>query len=202
VATIINAIRRGGLFSVDMDILPTQIGETAHVVLPPATTGEMNLTSMNGERRLRLSEKYMDAPGEAKPDCIIAARLANALEASFRKAGNEAWASKFNGFDWKTEEDAFMDGYHKHANGGKFVTYDRLRAMGTNGVQEPMVNLAPRMARRNSSRQRGVASIQVIVRRRRIPIHSWSTVDAKIRSGRMPSMINGCHLSGSVSNCL
>ena len=46
-------------------------------------------------------------------------------------------ADKFKGFDWKTEEDAFMDGYHKHAKGGEFVTYERLRAMGTNGVQEP-----------------------------------------------------------------
>ncbi|MHA1566575.1 MAG: arsenate reductase (azurin) large subunit, partial [Alphaproteobacteria bacterium] len=136
--TIINAIRRGGLFSVDVDILPTQIGEAAHVVLPAATTGEMNLTSMNGERRLRLTEKYMDPPGEAMPDCLIAARLANALEVSFRKAGNNEWADKFKGFDWKTEEDAFMDGYHKNAGGGKYVTYDRLRAMGTNGVQEPV----------------------------------------------------------------
>jgi len=136
---IMNAIRRGGLFSVDVDILPSQIGEAAHVVLPAATTGEMNLTSMNGERRLRLSEKYMDAPGEAIPDCLIAARLANALEASFRSVGNDAWANKFKGFDWKTEEDAFMDGYNKNASGGKFVTYDRLRAMGTNGVQEPVV---------------------------------------------------------------
>ena len=30
-----------------------------------------------------------------------------------------------------------MDGYHAHAKGGEFVTYERLRAMSTNGVQEP-----------------------------------------------------------------
>lgn len=29
------------------------------------------------------------------------------------------------------------DGYHQNAKGGEFVTYDRLRAMGTNGFQEP-----------------------------------------------------------------
>lgn len=137
---IMNAIRRGGLFAVDVDILPTPIGEACHVVLPAATAGEMNLTSMNGERRLRLTEKYMDAPGEAMPDCLIAARLGNALETSFEKAGNDDYAKKFAGkFDWKTEEDAFMDGYHANAGGGKHVTYDRLRAMGTNGVQEPCV---------------------------------------------------------------
>ena len=137
VEAIINAIRRGGLFSVDVDIFPTPIGDAAHVVLPAATSGEMNLTSMNGERRLRLTEKYMDAPGEALPDCLIAARLANHLEKSFREAGNDKYADQFKGYDWKTEEDAFMDGYHQHAGGGKFVTYERLRAMGTNGVQEP-----------------------------------------------------------------
>lgn len=137
VETIVNAIRRGGLFSVDVDILPTQIAECAHVVLPAATAGEMNLTSMNGERRLRLTEKYMDAPGEALPDCLIAARLANAMEKSFRDAGDGKYADQFKGYDWKTEEDAFMDGYNKNANGGKHVTYDRLRAAGTNGVQEP-----------------------------------------------------------------
>src|SRR5258708_12445250 len=30
-----------------------------------------------------------------------------------------------------------MDGYHGHEKGGEFVTYERLRAMGTNGFQEP-----------------------------------------------------------------
>ena len=139
VEAIVNAIRRGGLFAVDVDILPTPIGEACHVILPAATSGEMNLTSMNGERRLRLTEKYMDPPGEALPDCQIAARLANHLEKSFRAAGNDGYADQFKGYDWQTEEDAFMDGYHKHAGGGEFVTYDRLRAMGTNGVQEPCV---------------------------------------------------------------
>ena len=34
----------------------------------------MNLTSMNGERRMRLTERYMDPPGQSMPDCLIAAR--------------------------------------------------------------------------------------------------------------------------------
>ncbi len=137
IEAIVNAIRRGGLFAVDVDILPTPIGEACHVILPAATAGEMNLTSMNGERRLRLTEKYMDPPGAALPDCLIAARLANHLERSFRAAGDDARADGFRGFDWQTVEDAFMDGYHAHAGGGEHVTYERLRAMGTNGVQEP-----------------------------------------------------------------
>jgi arsenite oxidase large subunit len=137
VAAIVAAIGKGGLFSVDVDIVPSRIGQASHVWLPAATAGEMNLTSMNGERRLRLTERYMDPPGQAIPDCLIAARLANHLERVFRDIGKNDEAEKFKGFDWKTEEDAFMDGYHHNAKGGEFVTYERLRAMGTNGVQEP-----------------------------------------------------------------
>jgi arsenite oxidase large subunit len=137
VDAIMGAIKQGGLFVVDVDIVPTKIGEAAHVMLPAATSGEMNLTSMNGERRMRLTERYMDPPGQAKPDCLIAAGIAQALEKSWRAAGKNDIADKFKGYDWKTEEDAFMDGYHKHAGGGEFVTYEALRKMGTNGFQEP-----------------------------------------------------------------
>jgi arsenite oxidase large subunit len=137
VDAIMAAIKAGGLFVVDVDIVPTKIGQAAHVMLPAATSGEMNLTSMNGERRMRLTERYMDPPGQAKPDCLIAAGIAQYLEKAWRAAGKDDVADKFKGFDWKTEEDAFMDGYHGHAGGGEFVTYDRLRDMGTNGFQEP-----------------------------------------------------------------
>jgi arsenite oxidase large subunit len=131
------AIKKGGLFAVDVDIVPTKIGEACHVWLPAATSGEANLTSMNGERRMRLTERYMDPPGQAMPDCLISARIANHMERVLRGQGKAKEADKFKGFDWKTEEDAFMDGYHGHEKGGQLVTYERLRAMGTNGVQEP-----------------------------------------------------------------
>ena len=140
VDAIMGAIRQGGLFAIDVDIVPTKIGQDCHLILPAATSGEMNLTSMNGERRMRLTERYMDPPGSAKPDCLIVAGLAQALEKSWRNSGKNDIADKFKGYDWKTEEDAFTDGYHQHADGGKFVTYDRLRAMGTNGFQEPAVD--------------------------------------------------------------
>ena len=113
VEAIMVAIREGGLFVVDVDIVPTQIGSCAHVMLPAATAGEANLTSMNGERRMRLTERYMDPPGRALPDSLIVAKLAQALEASWRAAGKADVADKFKGYDWKTEEDAFMDGYHQ-----------------------------------------------------------------------------------------
>jgi arsenite oxidase large subunit len=137
VDAIVAAIDDGGLFIVDVDIVPTSIGEAAHVVLPAATSGEINLTSMNGERRMRLTEKYMDPPGQAMGDAIIAARIANNMERVLRELGDDAYADQFQGFDWQTEEDVFEDGYRQHAAGGEHVTYDRLREMGTNGFQEP-----------------------------------------------------------------
>jgi arsenite oxidase large subunit len=139
VDAIVRAIEQGGLFAADVDIIPTKIGQACHVWLPAATSGEMNLTSMNGERRMRLTERYMDPPGQAMPDCLIAARIANHMERVLREQGNEKYADQFKGFDWKTEEDAFVDGYHNHEAGGQLVTYERLRAMGTNGFQEPAV---------------------------------------------------------------
>ena len=140
VNVIMDAIKKGGLFAVDVDIVPTKIGQACHVLLPAATSGEANLTSMNGERRMRLTERYMDPPGQAMADCLIAARIANAMERVFREQGKNDIADRFKGFDWKTEEDAFMDGYHNYEKGGEFVTYARLRAMGTNGFQEPAVD--------------------------------------------------------------
>ena len=137
---IVGAIKNGGLFAVDVDIVPTKIGQACHVWLPAATSGEANLTSMNGERRMRLTERYMDPPGQSMPDCLIAARIANHMERVLREQGKTQQADAFKGFDWKTEEDAFMDGYAKHEKGGEFVTYARLKAMGTNGFQEPAVD--------------------------------------------------------------
>jgi arsenite oxidase large subunit len=139
VDAIVAAIEAGGLFSVNVDIIHSQIGQQAHVILPAVEAGEMNLTSMNGERRLRLTEKYMDGPGQALPDCLIAARMANHLERVLTDAGRTDYAAQFQGYDWQTEEDAFMDGYHQ---GNPEVTYDRLRAMGNNGVQEPVTGFA------------------------------------------------------------
>jgi arsenite oxidase large subunit len=141
VNAIVAAVKKGGLFAVDVDIVPTKIGQACHVWLPAATAGEANLTSMNGERRMRLTERYMDPPGQAMPDCLIAARIANHMERVLREQGKNQQADQFKGFDWKTEEDAFMDGYAKHEKGGEFVTYARLRAMGTNGFQEPAIGL-------------------------------------------------------------
>ncbi|MGB3556422.1 MAG: arsenate reductase (azurin) large subunit [Jannaschia sp.] len=138
---IVEAVNAGGLFSVNVDIIHSKIGQAAHVILPAVESGEMDLTSMNGERRMRLVEQYMDGPGVSMPDCMIAAGLANNMERVLTDLGKVDYAAQFQGYDWATVEDVFMDGYAKNASGGEFVTYDRLRVMGNNGFQEPAVGL-------------------------------------------------------------
>jgi arsenite oxidase large subunit len=141
---------KGGMFITAMNLYPTTISEEAHLMLPAAHPGEMNLTSMNGERRLRLSEKFMDPPGSAKPDCLIAADIANTLKALYERDGKAEMAKRFEGFDWKTEEDAFNDGFRRAGRPGVgpidsqgggtgyLATYALLRKAGNNGVQLPI----------------------------------------------------------------
>ncbi len=152
VAAIYDAIaNKGGLFVTSINLYPHIMEDAAHLMLPAVHPGEMNLTSMNGERRLRLSERFMDPPGTAKPDCLIAADIANTLKAMYEKEGNAKMAARFKGFNWKTEEDAFNDGFRLmgkddvggviHSQGGDtghLATYELLRKAGNNGVQLPI----------------------------------------------------------------
>jgi arsenite oxidase large subunit len=155
VATKVDAIydacaNHGGLFLVAINLYPTILEQAAHILLPGVHPGEMDLTSMNGERRMRLSERFMDPPGVAKPDCLIAAAIANRLKAMYEAEGNAEMAKRFDGFDWKTEEDAFNDGFRRAGQPGAgpidsqggdtgyLATYALLRKAGTNGVQLPI----------------------------------------------------------------
>jgi arsenite oxidase large subunit len=148
VDVIHQAVKRGGLFIATIDLYPTAFAQVGHLMLPAAHPGEMNLTSMNGERRLRLSERFMNPPGSAKADCLIAADIANTLKALYEQAGNSAMAARFSGFDWQSEEDAFNDGFRQPqgidsqgGSSGHLVTYARLRQAGNNGVQLPVQRL-------------------------------------------------------------
>lgn len=150
VDVIYEACRKGGLFVANINLYPTMISEAAHLMLPAAHPGEINLTSMNGERRLRLSEKFMDPPGSAKADCLIAAEIGRSIQRLYTAEGNNAMAERFGGFDWRTEEDAFNDGFRQAGqpgvaqidsqggDTGHLATYALLRQAGNNGVQLPI----------------------------------------------------------------
>ena len=130
----------GGMVLVNQDIyLRDPIGnQYADIVLPAATWGEENFARANGERRVRLYQKFYDPPGEAMPDWKIAA----------------TWAKKmgFEGYDWKDSNDVFEEtcrfsrGSRKDYNAIRVMAkrkgmrgHDFLKTFGTTGLQAPLL---------------------------------------------------------------
>jgi arsenite oxidase large subunit len=152
VARVVEALKQGGMFVLVQDIYLTASARHAHLVLPAAQWGEVNLTSINGERRLRLYQAFMDPPGQAIADWEIMARFGRRLRALYLEDRNPLAANRFLDFDWKTDEDVFIHArYQFKGDGGDpiegyaGVTYDLLRRLGTNGIQTPtrIVNRVP-----------------------------------------------------------
>lgn len=145
VQAILGALDKGGLFLIVQDIYPIETAKYAHLVFPAAQWGEMNLTSINGERRLRLYQKFMDAPGLAEPDWRIMARMAQQIESAYRAESKPETAARFAGFDWSTDADVFRAasaGVKGTQEDYGDTTHEMLRALGTNGVQTPVQGIA------------------------------------------------------------
>jgi arsenite oxidase large subunit len=135
------------------DLYPIESSLDAHLVLPAAGWGEADLTSINcNDRLLRLYERFMDPPGEAKPDWEIAALIGQTLERMYARAGNHAMATRFSGMTWTSSEEVFMaaqagvdsntvsaaDEALLDAQEFKGVTYPMLRKLGQKGIQTPV----------------------------------------------------------------
>ena len=129
----------GGMVVINQDIyLVDPIGnQFADIIFPAATWGEEDFLRANGERRVRLYQKFYDAPGVAKPDWWIISQLA-------KKMG-------FEGFDWENSNDVaeeaakFTRGSRKDFNMVKVAAHregktlhEKFREMGTNGIQAPV----------------------------------------------------------------
>jgi len=159
VKRIIDALDRGGLFIVGQDIYPTESVKRAHVVFPAATQFEVDMTSINGERRMRLYQKFMDPPGAAKPDWEIMALAARRIQALLEADGHKELADRFAGYDWKTPADVFLDGARASAAGRQgepveglpqsskptfdpedisFLDHAFILSKGINGIQVPI----------------------------------------------------------------
>ncbi|MFQ5994919.1 MAG: arsenate reductase (azurin) large subunit [Acidiferrobacterales bacterium] len=152
VVQIVEALKQGGMFLQVQDIYMTATAQHAHVILPAAQWGEMNLTSINGERRLRLYPRFMDPPGKAVPDWAIMARFARRMRELYLEDRNPLMANKFLDYDWETGEDVFIHARYQFKGDGSDpmegyagVTYDLLRKLGNNGIQTPtqIVNRVP-----------------------------------------------------------
>lgn len=133
----------GGMVVINQDIyLVDPIGnQFADIVFPAATWGEESFMRANGERRLRLYNKFYDAPGQAKPDWWIIAQLA-------KKMG-------FAGFDWENSNDVaeeasrFSRGSRKDFHMVKVAAHregktlhQKMDELGTNGIQGPVLMTA------------------------------------------------------------
>ncbi len=129
----------GGMVVFNQDIyLVDPIGARyADIIFPAATWGEVPFMRANGERRLRLYNKFYDAPGEARPDWWIVGQLAKRMG--------------FEGYDWKDsnevaeEASRFSRGSRKDFNMIKVAAHregktlhQKLGEYGTNGIQGPV----------------------------------------------------------------
>ncbi len=129
----------GGMVVINQDIyLRDPIGaKFADIVFPVATWGEENFIRANGERRLRLYQKFNDAPGAARPDWWIISQLAQRMG--------------FDGFDWEdsnevaeeaarfsrgSRKDFYMVKVAAHREGK--TLHEKMLEFGTDGIQGPV----------------------------------------------------------------
>lgn len=132
ISALIARMDQGGLVLIAQDIYPNLTTQMADLVLPAAAWGEMNGVRINGERRARLYEQFMDPPGQAMADWRIIAQLAHTMN--------------FPGFTWQSDEEVFTElAPYAQYDASAIVTeahskgqgpYTILRAL-SNGIQLP-----------------------------------------------------------------
>ncbi len=129
----------GGMVVINQDIyLVDPVGSRyADIVFPASTWGENDFMRANGERRLRLYQKFYDAPGVSKPDWWIVGQLAKRMG--------------YDGFDWKSSSEVaeemarFSRGGRKDFNMIKVAAHregktlhQKMKDFGTTGIQGPV----------------------------------------------------------------
>ena len=130
----------GGMIVLNQDIyLVDPIGARyADIVFPAATWGEETFTRANGERRIRVYNRFYDPPGEAKPDWWIIAQLGKRMG--------------FDGFDWQNSNDVIEEGarFSRGSRKDFFMVkvaaqregkslHQKLNEFGTDGIQGPVM---------------------------------------------------------------
>ncbi len=129
----------GGMVVFDQDIyLVDPIGNRyADIVFPVATWGEETFIRANGERRLRVYNKFYDPPGVAKPDWWIVSQLSKRMgfDTSDWKDSNEV-AEEASRFSRGSRKDFHMIKVAAHREGK--TLHQKLSEFGTNGIQGPV----------------------------------------------------------------
>ncbi len=137
IAALKERLDNDGLFIVQSEIYTNSTTEYADLVLPAATWGEEDFSRNNAERRFRLYGKFMDPPGEAKPDWWAVAQVAQQMG--------------FDGYDY-ADTNEIIEAYAPRSSGRKDFSalgewtaskgiklHDWLREQGTSGIQTPVV---------------------------------------------------------------
>ncbi len=140
IATLKRRVDSGGMAVVNQEIyLREPIGtQFADLVLPAASWGEEDFVRAQGERRWKVYSKFMDPPGEAKPDWWITAQIAT-------KMG-------FPGYDWKDSNEVFEEASRFMRTGRINIqplvwaakkegvpAMELLRSLGNDGIQAPVM---------------------------------------------------------------
>jgi anaerobic selenocysteine-containing dehydrogenase len=120
---------------------PSDVTTIADVVLPAAAWGEYTYTRENLERRLRVNERFYDAPGEAIAEYLVFARIAQRLASRHQLVDPAEW--RFS--SWADVYDAMRNTSEGKAIGIDKVTPQELRALGTNGIQQPITRKGNRL---------------------------------------------------------
>jgi arsenite oxidase large subunit len=128
-------------FIVDINMRPSDVTTIADVVLPAAAWGEYTYTRENLERRLRVNERFYDAPGEAIAEYLVFARIAQRLASRHQLLDPAEW--RFS--SWADVFNAMRNTSEGKAIGIDKVTPKELRALGTNGIQQPITRRGNRL---------------------------------------------------------
>jgi len=138
VETLKRRVDAGNLVLVQQDIYPNVLTEKADLLLPASGWGEQPLTRKQGERRMRMYQKFCDPPGNARADWKIVAEIA-------QKMG-------YDGFDWADANEVFEEAAFEASAGGHSdytalvelareegkTGHEKLAEFGTTGIQTPI----------------------------------------------------------------
>jgi len=130
-------IDAGGMVLVHQETYPNDSTRYADLVLPAATWGEEDFTRANAERRVRIYQRFMDPPGDARPDWWIFAQVG-------RRMG-------YDGFEWPDADAVATEAIPRTAGSRKDCAvlvevartsgrrvHDVLAEAGTTGFQAPL----------------------------------------------------------------
>ena len=112
-------------FVIVQDRIHSDMDEIADVLLPAATWGETTTLLSSVTRRLRMTQAFMDPPGEARPDWWIVAEVAKRMG--------------YPGFEWASPKDVW-DEMRDKSDGIRELTWEMLEGAGTNGFRLPYLN--------------------------------------------------------------